>query len=168
MSERDRTGDGPPRATRREVLGLVAALPFAGCAVESGSEVGEDPTPAGPPPLSDEPVEVGTLESISTGTLRVVDGQPLAIGRDDDGLWAVGTTCTHLGCNIANPSLGGNVDATGIRCGCHGSQYGPDGDVRVGPSVRNLPNYGVVVESDGRVLIDPLDIVPLGTRLTTA
>ncbi len=83
------------------------------------------------------------------------------------GRWAVGVTCTHLGCNIANPSLGGDVSFSRIACGCHGSQYGRDGDVREGPSVRDLPNYAVLVQQDGVVLIDAQEQVPIGTRLAT-
>lgn len=150
--------DGP---TRRTVLGTLAALPLAGCVEPEGPS--EDPTPQGPPPLPDEPIDVGSTSSISSGSLRAVEGQPIAIGRDDDGFWAVGLTCTHLGCDIGDSNLGGDVRFDGIQCGCHGSEYGRDGDVRKGPSVRDLANYDVFFDGD-RVFVDPTEEVPLGTR----
>ena len=156
MSDRDRG------TTRRKVLGMVAALPLAGCVGDGGDD--DDVTPAGPPPLPEGPIEAGTVDGISNNTLRPIAGQPLAIGRDVDGFWALGTTCTHLGCNIANAELGGDVNFNAIRCGCHGSQYGRDGDVQRGPSVRDLPNYAVIIEADGRVIVDPSIEVPTRTR----
>ena len=159
MDERDRG------TTRREILGMVAALPLVGCASATPAD-DDDDTPAGPSPLPDDPVEVGTVDSIPPSSLAIVPGQPLAIGRDDAGLWALGTVCTHLGCNIANAGLGGDISFARIACGCHGSQYGRDGEVLVGPSNRDLPNYRVVVEADGRVFIDATQEVALGTRVT--
>jgi Rieske Fe-S protein len=77
------------------------------------------------------------VDSIEPGEGRVVGaglGQ-LAVYRDDQGeLHALSARCTHLGCIVNWNSGEGTWD-----CPCHGSRFGPHGDVIMGPAVRALP-----------------------------
>ena len=78
-----------------------------------------------------------SADSLAPGEGRIVDldGRKVSAHRDEEGgLHAVGATCTHLGCTVAwNPA-----EAT-WDCPCHGSRFGPDGDVITGPAVKPLP-----------------------------
>jgi nitrite reductase/ring-hydroxylating ferredoxin subunit len=49
--------------------------------------------------------------------------------------------CTHLGCLV-------NTIDEGFFCPCHGSAFGPDGEVYSGPAPGPLPWYPVKVEND--------------------
>jgi nitrite reductase/ring-hydroxylating ferredoxin subunit len=62
-------------------------------------------------------------------------GEKLAAFMDADGeLHLMSAKCTHLGCTVAwNPGEGT------FDCPCHGSRYGPGGEVVNGPAQRPLP-----------------------------
>ena len=61
------------------------------------------------------------------GTL---DGEETAVYRGEDGeLHAVSAICTHMKCNVQ-----WNAGETSWDCPCHGSRFGPDGDVLHGPA----------------------------------
>jgi Rieske Fe-S protein len=66
---------------------------------------------------------------------------------DENGLYAVTSTCTHLGCTV-------NHQDEKFVCPCHGSQFNISGEVLQGPAVKSLEHYEVRLSSDGRVLID--------------
>jgi Rieske Fe-S protein len=76
------------------------------------------------------------VESIPAGEGRIVGsglGQ-LAVHRDAGGeLHALSARCTHLGCIVNWNSGEGTWD-----CPCHGSRYGPRGDVIMGPATDPL------------------------------
>jgi glycine/D-amino acid oxidase-like deaminating enzyme/nitrite reductase/ring-hydroxylating ferredoxin subunit len=76
------------------------------------------------------------VDSIERGQGRIVGaglGQR-AVYRDDDGkLHALSARCTHLGCIVNWNSGEGTWD-----CPCHGSRFGPRGDVIMGPAVHGL------------------------------
>jgi Rieske Fe-S protein len=107
------------------------------------------------------PTAVGDASGWLPGNFGAVDGTRIAVGRDEAGFWALSLTCTHLACNIAHE---GSVDWNGIRCACHGSRFGRDGDVVFGPAVRDLRNYAVSIGEDGQLIVDTASDVPLGTR----
>jgi glycine/D-amino acid oxidase-like deaminating enzyme/nitrite reductase/ring-hydroxylating ferredoxin subunit len=59
---------------------------------------------------------------------------PVAVATTPDGVrHAVDATCTHLGCTVR-----WNAAETSWDCPCHGSRFGPDGRVLVGPADRPL------------------------------
>ena len=156
--------DEAPGGTRRRFLQLAVIAPLAGCVPEEEVPDQEDPTPAGPGPVSDAPVSAGNIADLDEGDLRPVSGFRVAVGRDEDGVWAVSTHCTHLGCNIADRDTRGNINFDGFECGCHGSRYDRDGNVENGPSVRPLRNYDVAIEGDGEIFVDMTAVVPRGSR----
>jgi glycine/D-amino acid oxidase-like deaminating enzyme len=68
------------------------------------------------------------------GAIARLDGEKVAAYRDEDGaLHAVSPTCTHLGCQVVWNSGDRSWD-----CPCHGSRFGPDGDVLHPPAVKPL------------------------------
>ena len=161
------THDDVSGGSRRRFLKLAVIAPLAGCIPEEEAEpTPESPTPAGPGPISEEPVSAGQADDLAEGDLVPIEGFRLAVGRDGEGIWAVSTQCTHLGCDISNRSTNGQIDFAGLQCGCHGSVYDRDGHVEVGPSVRDLRNYAVSIDGSGEVWVDMTEPVPTGTRTT--
>ena len=100
---------------------------------------------------------VALPESLAAGQPFVPPGRSVALFRDADGVYAIATVCTHLGCIVkAGPE--------GFECPCHGSRFGPDGDVVKGPAPTRLPWRKVSV-SGGVCLVDEDAAVPAGTRV---
>ena len=74
------------------------------------------------------------LEPGGDGQLLKLDGDLVAASRDEDGtLHAVSPVCTHLGCRVA-----WNRAERSWDCPCHGSRFGPGGQVLQGPAVQPL------------------------------
>lgn len=95
-------------------------------------------------------------ENMQEGVPFLPPGRAVAIFRDKQGVHAVSTTCTHLGC-VIKPS------ATGFDCPCHGSRFAPDGKVIKGPAPAALPWRKVTL--DGAVcIVDEGASVPHGTK----
>jgi nitrite reductase/ring-hydroxylating ferredoxin subunit len=76
------------------------------------------------------------LETLRPGEGAVIrDGRRLlAVSRRETGeLVAVSAACTHLGCIVR-----WNAAERSWDCPCHGSRFGPDGEVLHGPAVKAL------------------------------
>jgi cytochrome b6-f complex iron-sulfur subunit len=96
-------------------------------------------------------------ENLPEGTPFVPAGRSVALFRDKEGVFAISTVCTHLGC-IVKPS------ATGFECPCHGSKFAADGKVTKGPAPAPLAWRKVTV--DGAVcVVDEEQSVPPGTKV---
>lgn len=72
----------------------------------------------------------------STDTIMVIRVSQTAVV-------AVSAICTHAGCSM-------DFDATGGRliCPCHGSEFGEDGSVLLGPARRALRTYTATLTAD--------------------
>jgi cytochrome b6-f complex iron-sulfur subunit len=71
------------------------------------------------------------------------------IVRTDDGLYALSTICTHLGCT---PNWLEAEDK--FKCPCHGSGYHKDGVNFEGPTPRPLERYAISLTDSGEIEID--------------
>jgi len=71
------------------------------------------------------------------------------IVRTDDGLYALSTTCTHLGCT-PNWLAAENK----FKCPCHGSGFYPSGINFEGPAPRPLERFKIALGDDGQLFID--------------
>lgn len=87
----------------------------------------------------------------------VVCGQPTGLGNpiivtrlDASTVIAVDSRCTHLGCTV-----GWNQQNQDFECPCHGSTFGSDGHVQVGPATTPLKSYAVSVTTDSVVVTIP-------------
>jgi Rieske Fe-S protein len=138
---------------RRRFLSLLAATPLAGCS--SGA--------TGTTPVSFGDVPAGNLSALPVGTLRAVSGQPVCIGRDAKGVYAMTLTCTHEGCDIGAT---GTVAASGLTCGCHGSTYDANGNVTGGPAPAPLQHYAVTQDAQGNLVVHGNQAVDSAARLT--
>jgi nitrite reductase/ring-hydroxylating ferredoxin subunit len=88
-------------------------------------------------------------------------GVRILVGRDEGGLFAMTSSCTHQLCDLA---LYGRLEAGGITCTCHSSGFTKSG-VRVrGPAVDSLKHFKVDIAADGTIVIDTKAIVDIAAR----
>jgi Rieske Fe-S protein len=137
--------------TRRRFLVVVGEA----AALSACSSAGVSPAPVGD-------LAAGNVSSLPVGSLRVVDAQPVCIGRDAAGVYAMTLTCTHAGCDMGQQ---GSVSARGVFCGCHGSEFDANGGVVRGPASASLDHFAVTVDSNGNLTIHGGQTVGPGDRL---
>lgn len=102
-------------------------------------------------------VRVALPDTLPAGTAFVPPGRSMAVFRDAEGVFAISTVCTHLGC-IVRPT------ADGFECPCHGSRFAADGSVTQGPAPQPL-RWLKVSSSGGGWVVDEAAIVPPGTKV---
>lgn len=137
---------------RRRFL-VLASVGIAGCSS----------SPTSPAAVGDVPA--GNVSDLPVGSLRAVDGEPVCIGRDSAGVYAMTLTCTHAGCDIGEM---GTVSPQGLMCGCHGSRFDANGNVVRGPATTPLDHFAVTVDSAGDLTIHGGQIVDSGARLAVS
>jgi cytochrome b6-f complex iron-sulfur subunit len=71
------------------------------------------------------------------------------IVRNDEGIYALSTTCTHLGCT---PNW--LAAEQKFKCPCHGSGFRKTGINFEGPAPRPLERFRIVLADDGQIVID--------------
>lgn len=106
-------------------------------------------------------LEAGNQSGVAVGTLVPVGDQPVLLGRDARGLYAMSTVCAHKGCDIRSH---GEITSQGLHCSCHGSRYDANGIPTHGPAERPLQHYAVTVGEDGRIVIDADTVVAAESR----
>jgi nitrite reductase/ring-hydroxylating ferredoxin subunit len=130
---------GEALTTRRHFLTVLAGAAAAG-ACGGGS--------ASPAAFGD--VSAGNVSDVAVGSLMLVGSEPVMLGRDAGGLYAMTSTCTHQGCDV-EPF--GSGSSTTVRCPCHGSQFDRNGAVVHGPASSPLTHFAVSVDGSGNVTI---------------
>ena len=78
--------------------------------------------------------------------------------RDEQGLYALSSVCTHLGCNV-------HIAGEHFECPCHGSQYDLNGAVLQGPAVTPLRYVELSRSPDNLLILDTEITVPATQRL---
>lgn len=132
-----------------KVFGASALGSLVACGDPTGAEEASGPIPAGS--VNDHPV----------GSLHPLPDHPLAVGRDEGGLYALSTICTHQQCDMRKD---GRVNEKGLSCSCHGSEFDRNGAVLPGSIARtSLRHYRVSVEG-GSVTVFAGEDVPPETR----
>ena len=69
--------------------------------------------------------------------------------RNDEGMYALSTVCTHLGCT---PNW--LTTERKFKCPCHGSGFRISGMHFEGPAPRPLERYKIEMAGDGQVIVD--------------
>lgn len=69
--------------------------------------------------------------------------------RMSDGIYALSTVCTHLGCT---PNW--LITDSKFKCPCHGSGFRKSGINFEGPAPRPLERYKVTLAEDGQIIVD--------------
>jgi cytochrome b6-f complex iron-sulfur subunit len=95
-------------------------------------------------------VKVGLPESFEEGKVNErFKPDNMWVVRNEGVIYALSTTCTHLGCT---PSwLEG---AAKFKCPCHGSGFYISGINFEGPAPRPLERWGVSIGDDGQIVVD--------------
>ncbi len=101
--------------------------------------------------------QVTLPETLAPGAAFVPPGRAVAVFRDAQGVYAISTICTHLGCVV-------KAGSEGFECPCHGSRFAFDGSVNKGPAPRALPWLRVIVRGN-TITIDEGATVPPGTKV---
>ncbi len=90
-----------------------------------------------------EDFEIGKVD------LRFKDKYGVWIIRNDEGIYALSTVCTHLGCP---PNW---LEAENkFKCPCHGSGFYKTGINFEGPAPRPLERFRILLAEDGQVMVD--------------
>jgi nitrite reductase/ring-hydroxylating ferredoxin subunit len=137
--------------TRRKFLVVVGATATGACsaAAVSPAQVGD--------------VQAGAVSQLAVGSLQLVGSEPVCIGHDAAGVYAMTLTCTHAGCDIGQA---GTVTPQGLVCGCHGSEFDVDGNVTRGPATQPLAHFAVTVDASGNLTVHGDEVVDASQRLT--
>jgi cytochrome b6-f complex iron-sulfur subunit len=101
----------------------------------------------------DSRYRIGRPEEIPIGMLLALPDQKLFVVRDARGFYALSAVCTHLGCLTRY-----EADQQRIFCPCHGSRFGTDGEVTVGPAVKPLPRLLLTLDR-GEIVVDVSKVV---------
>jgi len=146
----------PEPVPRRDFLGLAslwaagAALVFAGLGMLRLPKAAVLSSPS-------KKFRVTLPDAMAAGQAFVPPGRSVAMFKDDDGVYAISTLCTHLGCIVKSTH-------EGFECPCHGSRFTPDGAVTKGPAPTALP-WRKVTLSGGSYVVDEDETVPAGTKV---
>lgn len=101
--------------------------------------------------------KIGKPEDYSEGSEKIFEEKKVIVRRDEKGLYAISLTCTHLGCIVGK-------NAGGFVCPCHGSKFDEQGHVKGGPAPKALEWFKVFQLPDGKLVVDTMKKVPIGTR----
>ncbi|MBM3790711.1 MAG: ubiquinol-cytochrome c reductase iron-sulfur subunit [Acidobacteria bacterium] len=146
----------PEAMPRRDFLGLAAAGSAIAALLAAIAGMLRLPRAAVLPAPSKK-YRVTLPESLAPGTAFIPPGRSTALFRGADGVYAVSTICTHLGC-VVKPA------PDGFHCPCHGSRFAPDGAVLKGPAPSPLPWVAVSRAGEGTYVVDEGKAVPSGRK----
>lgn len=126
--------------SRREFV-ILSSAALAGCGGTKSDAVKRlvAPLDAGP-----------ETDYTANGVYSAFGAQGFFMVRRRGELVAISSVCTHRACRLKPRPNGSFI------CPCHGSTFGPDGNVNNGPATRGLPRYGVTVDARGHVIVSPV------------
>ncbi|HXY10932.1 MAG TPA: ubiquinol-cytochrome c reductase iron-sulfur subunit [Terriglobales bacterium] len=146
----------PPAVNRRSFLSLASMGTFLAAIGTAVAGILRLPNPSVlPGPV--RRFKLGPPEQFAVGTETAFADQNLVLFRDDEGFYAITSTCTHLGCTVARTK-------DGFACPCHGSRFDSRGRVVGGPAPRPLPWLEVGRSANGDLVVNADNEVPEGTR----
>ena len=100
------------------------------------------------PPMS---FKIGYPEDFEIGKvdIRFKKLRSIWVVRNDEGMYALSTVCTHLGCT---PNW--LTTERKFKCPCHGSGFRFSGINFEGPAPRPLERFKILLASDGKIIVD--------------
>ncbi len=147
----------PEEIPRRDFLGL-AALWSAAVTLAFGILGAMRLPRAAVVPSASRKFRVTLPGNLVAGEAFVPPGRSIAIFRDAEGVYALSTTCTHLGCIV-------KAEGGGFDCPCHGSRFALDGAVVKGPAPKALPWVAVSAIGADTIIVDEGTTVPAGKKV---
>jgi Rieske Fe-S protein len=138
---------------RRDMLGTAATWTAGGATLMALLGLARLPKAAVLPSPSKK-FEVTLPESLAPGSAYIPEGRTVALIIDAAGeVAAISIVCTHLGCMV-------KATGRGFECPCHGSRFGPLGELERGPAPSGLPWVSVTRTGPGTYLVDEGQRVP--------
>ena len=125
-------------ATLGVILGGAVASPLFGKQEENWLPAG---TVSNLP--EHDPLPVTLRVAKEDGYNEVIERRSIFLVRSGDGVLAIDSTCTHLGCRVS-----WDADEQLIKCPCHGGIYDREGMVKSGPPPKSLARLMTRVEGD--------------------
>jgi 3-phenylpropionate/trans-cinnamate dioxygenase ferredoxin subunit len=96
---------------------------------------------------------VATAADIKPGELAAfqMHGERIAIANANGRFYAIGDTCTHEQCSLAED---GTLDGTVVTCGCHGAQFDvTTGAVLAPPAIEPVKTYPLRIDQ-GNIVVE--------------
>ncbi len=144
---------------RRDFLGLAAVWSMLSAFAFSLFGAMRLPMPS-VFPESNSKVKIGPPDKFPRGSETHFPSLNMWIFHHEQGFYAISTVCTHLGCIVTRQTHGG------FNCPCHGSIFDPLGKVIGGPAPKGLDWLEVSLSSDGQLVVDRVQTVPFGSRVS--
>jgi cytochrome b6-f complex iron-sulfur subunit len=85
---------------------------------------------------------VGNVEDFPPDSTTFLEENRLFIFNKPEGIFAVSSICSHLGCNVK-----WNDNGNGFDCPCHGSTFDKNGKNISGPAPKPLKWYQLTLDS---------------------
>ncbi len=101
-------------------------------------------------------LKIGEAGDFTEGSINFLPDAKVFLHRSEKGFFAISSTCTHLGCIIAQTD-------DGFACPCHGSVFNKQGKVKGGPAPRALPWFELSLSPEGQLIVDRSRTVVEGT-----
>ena len=97
-------------------------------------------------------IKAGQADKVTKGAMIGVElsGKKIVISNLDGTFYAIGSKCTHMGCDLSR----GNIEGEHVICPCHGSTFDLNtGQIVRGPAGTPEPSFRVKVEN-GELMVD--------------
>ncbi len=143
--------------SRRDYLGLAGAGSALAAIAFSTAGMLRLPKPRVLPDVAGL-LRLGNAAQFAPGTVTVLPEHKVSVFASEEGIAVMSLVCTHLGCVVKKTE-------TGFDCPCHGSKFGPAGELVQGPAPRGLPWLAVSRSPDGAILVDLAKEVSPGKAL---
>jgi len=135
--------------------GLVGAPLLTACAAQSSG---------GGQPEAQGALDGGNVSDLALSDPRTL-AEPVVVIRDDGGVYAMTTICTHAQCDMSHS---GSISAAGLHCSCHGSSFDLQGNATQGPARTPLAHYAVDIDAGGEITVQAGEVVPADRRVDVA
>lgn len=142
---------------RRDFLGMSAAASAAAAGLFAAGGAVKLPMPS-VYPESNPRFRIGVPDQFTVDSVTYLPDRRVYIFRDTEGIYAISSICTHLGC------IAGLREDGGFSCPCHGSRFAASGKVEGGPAPRPLEWLHVALGPTGDLSVDTSRRVPPGTK----
>jgi len=94
-------------------------------------------------------VSAGNKSALAVGAISAIPDAPAFICRDDKGIYAMTSTCTHQACDLKDGTVSGGT----ITCSCHGSKFDATGNATHGPASGALQHFAVTIDGSGAITV---------------
>lgn len=146
------------KKSRRDFIARFAPMTFWGSLVVWTGSMARFTMPT-LLPQETKKLKIGLPADFPPGTTKIFEEERVALFSDNSGLFAISTTCTHLGCVV-------KWTGRGFDCPCHGSKFKVDGKIEKGPAPKGLSWHKIEQLPSGQLAIDLNSFVRAGTKET--